>query len=59
MSGANFTGINTRASDLLTLRMKGANDKNIEMTPGTHKLHYCLNYDAALQVNDQGVTVME
>ena len=59
MSGANFTGINTRAGELLTLRMKGANDNNIIMSTDTHKLHYVLNYDAALQINDGGVTVME
>ena len=59
MSGASFTGFNTRAGDLLTLRMKAANGDSITMGPDTHKMHYCLNYDAALNINDQGVTIME
>ena len=62
MSGASFTGINTRAGDLLTLKtkkMKQANGSALEMIPGTHKLHYCLHYDAVLNINDGGVTVFK
>ena len=59
MSGANFTGINTRAGDLLTLRMKAAHGDSIPMSSDTHKMHYCLNYDAVLNINDQGVKIME
>ena len=48
MSGASFTGINTRAGDVLTMKMKGANGE-IEMdTAHTHKLHYCLHYVVVL-----------
>ena len=59
MSGASFTGINTRAGDLLTLRMKAANGNSIPMSSDTHKMHYCLNYDAVLNINDTGVTILE
>ena len=59
MSGANFTGINTRAGDLLTLRMKAANGNSIPMSSDTHKMHYCLNYDAVLNINGTGVTILE
>ena len=58
MSGASLTGINTRAGDLLTFRMKGANGE-IAMAVETHKLHYCMNYDAVLTINDGGVTILE
>ena len=59
MSGASFTGINTRAGDLLTLRMKAANGNSIAMSSDTYKLHYCLNYDAVMNINDGGVTGMK
>ena len=58
LNGASFTGMNTRAGDLMTLRMKGANG-NIAISSDPHKLHYCMAYDAVLQVNDTGVTVLE
>ena len=62
MNGASFTGMNTKAGDLLTLKMKGANGAISLGTPDpqtTHKLYYCLHYDAILQVNDTGASVME
>ena len=59
MSGASFTGINTRAGDLLTLKMKAANGNSIFMGTDIHKLHYCLHYDSVLNINDQGVTILE
>ena len=58
MSGANFTGVNTRAGDLLTFRMKGANGE-IAMSADTRKLHYCMNYDVGLTINDGGVKILE
>jgi len=58
MTGASFTGYNTKAGDLLTLKMKGANGAII-MSAEPHKLYYCLHYDAVLQVNDTGVSVLE
>ena len=62
MNGASFTGMNIRASDLLTLKMKGADGAISLGTPDprtTHTLYYCLHYDAILQVNDTGVSEME
>jgi hypothetical protein len=59
MTGASFTGYNTRAGDLLTLKMKGANGSIALDVTDTHKMFYCLNYDAVLQVNDTGVSVLE
>ena len=59
MTGASFTGYSTKASDLLTLKMKGANGGIDLDDTKTHKLFYCLQYDAILQVNDTGVNVLE
>ena len=62
MNGASFTRYNTKAGDLLTLKMKGANGAISLGTPDpqkTHKLFYCLHYDAVLQVHDTGVSVLE
>jgi hypothetical protein len=59
MTGASFTGYNTKAGDLLTLKMKGANDKIDLDNTKTYKLFYCLQYDAVLSVGDSGVTVLE
>ena len=59
LTGASFTGMNTKAGDLLTLRLKGANGTiNVDATD-THKLFYCLHYDAVLQMNDTGVSILE
>ena len=57
MTGASFTRYNTKAGDLLTLRMTGANGDIMSAEP--HKLLYCLHYDAVLQVNDTGVSMLE
>jgi hypothetical protein len=57
--GASFTGMNTKAGDLLTLKMKGANGSIALDATDTHKLFYCLQYDAILNVNDTGVSVLE
>ena len=59
MTGASFTGYNTKAGDLLTLKMKGANGSIALDATDTHKLFYMLQYDAILQVNDTGVNVLE
>ena len=59
MTGASFTGMNTKAGDLLTLKLKGANGSIALDATDTHKLFYCLHYDAVLQVNDTGVSVLE
>jgi hypothetical protein len=59
MTGASFTGYNTKAGDLLTIKMKGANDKIDLDNTKTHKLFYCLQYDAVLSIGDSGVSVLE
>ena len=57
MLGASFTGYNSKAGDLLTLRMRKQGSEAALI--GTCKLHYALEYDAVLQINDTGVTILE
>ena len=54
---ASVTGYNSKTGDLLTMycNKKGANADVI----GTTKVHYALEYDAVLQINDTGVTILE
>ena len=58
-AGGAFSGISTKAGDLLTLRVKGQN-KNIDLeTAKTHKLHYALYHDSILEIQDSGVIILE
>ena len=61
LTGASFSGMNTRSGDLLNLRMKAVRDGQVtfDLQTHTYKLFYCRQYDAILQVNDTGVSVME
>jgi hypothetical protein len=61
LTGASFSGMNTRAGDLLNLRMKSVRDGEVtlDLADYTYKLFYMLQYDAILQVNDTGVNVLE
>jgi hypothetical protein len=61
LSGASFSGMNTRSGDLLNLRMKSVRDGEVtlDLANYTYKLFYMLQYDAILQVNDTGVSVLE
>ena len=52
MLGAAFTGYNSKAGDLLTLRMRKQGSEAALI--GTCKLHYALEYDVVLQINDTG-----
>ena len=59
LTGASFTGYNSKAGDLMTLKMKGANGTVTLENNATHKLFYVLNYDAIMQISDVGVSVLE
>ena len=56
--GARFSGYNSKAGDLIVLRLKPI-DVNIIATVGTLKLHYVLHYDSIMQIMDSGVSVLE
>ena len=56
---AGWTGISTKAGDLLTIKME-----NVGTSAGTtpkyaEKVFVTLSYDAILQIQDSGVTVLE
>ena len=54
MLGASFTGYNSKSGDLLTVKLK-----NTAMTNGADMIYTTLHYDALLEINDTGCTVME
>ena len=54
MLGASFTGYNSKSGDLLTVKLK-----NTDMLNGTDMIYTTLHYDALLEINDTGCTVME
>ena len=54
MLGASFTGYNSKSGDLLTVKLKNTN-----MTNGSDFIFTTLHYDALLEINDTGCTVME
>ena len=57
VNGAGFTGVSTKAGDLITL-----NFKDCEFTGGTNipdKAYVCLAYDALVNISDNGVLVYE
>ena len=55
ISGAGFTGMNTKAGDLLTV-----NFRNCGTSDDRPKRMYCaLNYDAVLNIRDQGIELLD
>ena len=54
MLGASFTGYNSKSGDLLTVKLK-----NTDLTNAADMIFTTLHYDALLEINDTGVTVME
>ena len=55
MLGASFTGYNSKSGDLLTVKIKKATD----LINGEDFIFTTLHYDALLEINDTGCTVME
>ena len=54
MLGASFTGYNSKSGDLLTVKLDNTN-----MVSGQDMIYTTLHYDALLEINDTGCTVME
>jgi len=52
--GAGFTGINTKAGDLLTI-----NTKSMALEGNATKMHVILHADSVLNISDSGVSVFE
>ena len=55
MLGASFTGYNSKSGDLLTIKLKDV----YGMTNSEDFIFTTLHYDALMEINDTGVTVME
>ena len=56
--GASFSGYNSKAGELIVLRLKPT-DGNLIATVGSLKLQYVLHYDSIMQIMDSGVSVLE
>ena len=57
IAGAGFTGMNTKAGDLLTLSFRdGADSANVNVPI---RVYCCLYYDCVLNIKDSGVEVMD
>ena len=59
MLGASFSGMETKSGSLLTLRLDKQGGNAALPAVGTTKIHYALEYDVVLQINDTGVTILE
>ena len=59
MIGSSFYGMRTKSGSLLTLRLDKQGGNAALPAVGTTNLHYALEYDAVLQINDTGVTILE
>ena len=57
ISGAGFTGLNTKASDLLTLNFKDCAADGVADSAPT-RVFCALNYDCVLNIADGGVTLL-
>ena len=51
--GAPFTGLNSKAGDLLTLKLTSTG------LAQTDRIFYTLHYDAILSVRDSGIDILE
>ena len=58
-SGAGFTGMNTKAGDLLTINFRNCrhSDAVPDSVPG--RMFCALHYDAVLNVRSEGVELMD
>ena len=58
ISGAGFTGLSTKAGDLLTLNFKDCDaDGQADSVPAS--VFCALNYDCVLNISDGGVTLLD
>ena len=57
ISGAGFTGMNTKAGDLLTLSFRDCADQNNANVPT--RVYGCLHYDAVLNIKDSGCELLD
>ena len=56
--GSSFTGLNTKAGDLITFKLKGAN-ASIDPSIMPSKIYITLHSDNILEIRDSGSTVYD
>ena len=58
ISGAGFTGINTKAGDLLTVNFRHCDASGIaNIVP--HRVYCALHYDCVMNISDNGIQVLD
>ena len=57
--GASFTGFNTKAGDLLCVRIKPANGTAVEMPLWANSMYIFLQTDNVLEIRDSGILVCD
>ena len=58
MAGAGFTGLNTKAGDLMTVNFRNCdNEESVQSVPS--RVYIALNYDAVLNIRDSGVELLD
>ena len=58
MLGASFTGYNSKAGDLMTIRLRDAWDGADPLSTPS-QIHTVLHYDAVINISDSGSQVMD
>jgi len=58
ISGAGFTGLSTKAGDLLTVNFKDC-DANGQADSVPSRIFCALNYDCVLNIQDSGIVLLD
>ena len=59
ISGAGFTGMNTKAGDLVTINFRGCIGSDILPNSVPSRMYCVLHYDAVLNIRDSGVELLD
>jgi len=58
VAGAGFTGLSTKSGDLLTVNFKNCKNQ-YEANSAPQRMYCALNYDAVLNIKDQGIELLD
>ena len=58
ISGAGFTGMNTKAGDLLSINFRDCADRGVAASI-PHRVYCVLHYDAVINIRDSGVELLD
>ena len=60
ISGAGFSGMNTKAGDLITTNFRDCHHSPVNSAPSVPSRMYCvLHYDAVLNIRDSGIELLD